>query len=102
MDYICQQCMGKATVQGTQAIDQYESPYIAEYVICDDTVCGYTISKDAADCANLLATCKTALEQLEMDARIIAKHTTGYGPAQVCNAQAKVKLQTAIARAEQN
>ena len=62
MIYKCQQCSGEATVRGTQAIDQYESPYIAEYVICE--VCGYTISKDAADCAELLKACKMTATNL--------------------------------------
>ena len=51
--YKCQQCDGKATIQGTQAVDLYETPHIEEYVICE--ACGYTISKDAADCVELLA-----------------------------------------------
>jgi len=53
--YKCQQCGGLAEVLGEQAIDQYKSPCIVKYVVC--TKCGYIISKDKADCENLLAAC---------------------------------------------
>jgi len=56
--YVCQQCGGEAVIRGQQAISQYENPYIAEYVICED--CGYTVSKAEIDSMELLQVIKCA------------------------------------------
>ena len=76
MQYKCQQCGSEATVRGRQAIDEYESPYIKEYVICE--ACQYTISKDAADRNILLAACKEVTLNIErgypINACVVLEH----------------------------
>ena len=101
MDYKCDQCGEIAKMRGEQAIDRYESPYIAEYVVC--TECGYTIAKDTADKEALLAACKYTLEMIQK-AFDIMDHKINYESwmnAEIGLNNAKGELQDVIAKAEQ-
>ena len=64
MNYKCQQCGCRAEIRGTQMIDQYDSPYIDEYVVCG--ACGYTIARDTLDRQLLLKVCESYRENCRM------------------------------------
>lgn len=92
--YKCQQCEGEAEVQGVQAIDQNENPTIDEVVVCKE--CSYTISRDAADKADLLEACKEALRAL----RVVYDNTNCEDLLARLDCWPLTELREAVAKAE--